>query len=291
MEHKSMQSHTNKYEQAKRLRVQDNQKRLQALGLQNIAKSLTSLIESDKAKKKKKIPMDNSEKDGEDMPSSEFDDDAEQDYQEEAATKIPKMKQHTKYIAPMSMNRFANLAKKRCIAPNVSRANIFRISHAEGTTVFEANEAQDDAEADDIEDMDVNDVYEEQDSSEDDEDEDMDDLPNENDSENEDNELVDEELEVPEYEAEHEEHEVPEPENEAQHEVQQVGNEADESEKNKDNRQEKKMVQVTGKKSYARVREDLKASLRRDPSRMEMFESCFSKGGTTKMQKLQCNCK
>nr|XP_043612408.1 uncharacterized protein LOC122584259 [Erigeron canadensis] len=54
------------------------------------------------------------------------------------------------------------------------------------------------------------------------------------------------------------------------------------SEKNKDNRQEKKMVQVTGKKSYAQVREDLKASLGRDPSRMEMFESCFSKGGTTK---------
>nr|XP_043624521.1 uncharacterized protein LOC122596072 isoform X2 [Erigeron canadensis] len=52
--------------------------------------------------------------------------------------------------------------------------------------------------------------------------------------------------------------------------------------KNKDNRQEKKMVQVTGKKSYARVREELKTSLGRDPSRLEMFESCFSKGGTTK---------
>ncbi|KAF5755411.1 putative transposase, Ptta/En/Spm, plant [Helianthus annuus] len=42
------------------------------------------------------------------------------------------------------------------------------------------------------------------------------------------------------------------------------------------------MVQVTGKKSYARVREELKASKGQDPSRLEMFRACFSKDGTTK---------
>ncbi|XP_021999655.2 uncharacterized protein LOC110896998 [Helianthus annuus] len=54
------------------------------------------------------------------------------------------------------------------------------------------------------------------------------------------------------------------------------------SEKTKANRAKKKMVQVTGKKSYARVREELKASKGQDPSRLEMFRACFSKDGTTK---------
>ncbi|KAI3673236.1 hypothetical protein L6452_39353 [Arctium lappa] len=45
----------------------------------------------------------------------------------------------------------------------------------------------------------------------------------------------------------------------------------------------KKMMQITGKRSYARVREELKESLSgREPSRMEMFVACFSKNGTTK---------
>nr|XP_043639217.1 glutamic acid-rich protein-like [Erigeron canadensis] len=189
--------------------------------------------------------MDNSEKDGEDMPGSEFDDDVEQDYQEEAATKIPKMKGQVIDIRkginsnvqefdngdrrigqlidtnPTKQNKSkekvtkAELIKKNLDhstsvtrhRANVAKRKLFAIDNDDEyeerdlrfDAVFEANEAQDDAEADDIEDMDVNDVYEEQDSSEDDEDEDMDDLPNENDSENEDNELVDEELEVPEY--------------------------------------------------------------------------------------------
>lgn len=69
------------------------------------------------------------------------------------------------------------------------------------------------------------------------------------------------------------------------------------------------MVQITGKKSYARVREELKvialdfaivnvacqypslilifllfiqASLGKDPSRMDMFDECFCKDGNTK---------
>nr|XP_043633174.1 uncharacterized protein LOC122604348 [Erigeron canadensis] len=54
------------------------------------------------------------------------------------------------------------------------------------------------------------------------------------------------------------------------------------SEKNKANREKRKMVQVTGKKSYARVREDLKNSLGHEPSRFEMFHKCFSKDGKTK---------
>ncbi|MFS7903061.1 hypothetical protein Hanom_Chr01g00019561 [Helianthus anomalus] len=37
------------------------------------------------------------------------------------------------------------------------------------------------------------------------------------------------------------------------------------------------MVQVTGKESYARVREELKGQ---DPSRLKMFRACFSKDGT-----------
>ncbi|KAJ9557918.1 hypothetical protein OSB04_012532 [Centaurea solstitialis] len=55
------------------------------------------------------------------------------------------------------------------------------------------------------------------------------------------------------------------------------------SERNKNSRGYKKMVQVTGKKSFARVREELKESLSgREPSRMELFVACFSKDGTTK---------
>ncbi|KAI3678092.1 hypothetical protein L6452_37373 [Arctium lappa] len=55
------------------------------------------------------------------------------------------------------------------------------------------------------------------------------------------------------------------------------------SERNKTNRAYKKMMQITGKRSYDRVREELKESLSgREPSRMEMFVACFSKNGTTK---------
>ncbi|PWA67365.1 transposase, Ptta/En/Spm [Artemisia annua] len=54
------------------------------------------------------------------------------------------------------------------------------------------------------------------------------------------------------------------------------------SEKNKANREKKKMIQRTGKKSYARVREELKTSLGQDPSRVDLFSACFSKDGNTK---------
>lgn len=83
------------------------------------------------------------------------------------------------------------------------------------------------------------------------------------------------------------------------------------SDKYKSNRALKKMVQLTGKKSYARVREELQvillnsiiyvlflldfhiflwfnifllhqATLGRTPSRVDMFRKCFSRNGNTK---------
>ncbi|GKA15077.1 eukaryotic translation initiation factor 5B [Tanacetum coccineum] len=53
------------------------------------------------------------------------------------------------------------------------------------------------------------------------------------------------------------------------------------SDKNKANRAKKKMMQVTGKKSYAQVREKLKVILGREPTRKELFRACFSKDGIT----------
>ncbi|KAF5766059.1 putative transposase, Ptta/En/Spm, plant [Helianthus annuus] len=53
------------------------------------------------------------------------------------------------------------------------------------------------------------------------------------------------------------------------------------------NRAKKKMVQVTGKKSYARVREELKASKGQDPSRLEMFRAYYPKMELPKIWKLQ----
>ncbi|GKA20105.1 transposase, Ptta/En/Spm, partial [Tanacetum coccineum] len=52
----------NDYERSKMLRVQENQERLRQLGVKNIAKSFTSLVEGDKIKKRKKktVANDNS---------------------------------------------------------------------------------------------------------------------------------------------------------------------------------------------------------------------------------------
>ncbi|XP_071713068.1 uncharacterized protein [Rutidosis leptorrhynchoides] len=56
------------------------------------------------------------------------------------------------------------------------------------------------------------------------------------------------------------------------------------SSKNKANRAKKKMVQLTGKKSYARIRAEIKAKEGKSPTRMDMFRRCFSRGGNTKSQ-------
>ncbi|KAK2996168.1 hypothetical protein RJ639_029522, partial [Escallonia herrerae] len=49
------------------------------------------------------------------------------------------------------------------------------------------------------------------------------------------------------------------------------------SEKNKANQNQKKLVQTTGKESYALVRERKRAELGHEPSRMDMFIECHSK--------------
>lgn len=108
----------NEYERIKLLRVQENQQRLQELGIKSIANSLTSLAESQKRKKQKKQALA-SDKDREYVP--EFDINSEEDNEEEVSAHVvvPK-KRRPQYIAPMSMNKYANLAKQRVIAPNVT---------------------------------------------------------------------------------------------------------------------------------------------------------------------------
>ncbi|KAF5813509.1 hypothetical protein HanXRQr2_Chr03g0099301 [Helianthus annuus] len=143
MEDKSMQGQSSKrrmnaYERSRMSRIQENQKKLQALGVKNIAKSLTSLAESDKTKKKKNKSMDTSKKDidVEYMPGSDID--VEQDYQE-AATKISKKKQRPIYIAPQSLKRYTNLAQKRFIAPTVSCVLTSSESHMQKGQVIDTS--------------------------------------------------------------------------------------------------------------------------------------------------------
>ncbi|XP_071728766.1 uncharacterized protein [Rutidosis leptorrhynchoides] len=54
------------------------------------------------------------------------------------------------------------------------------------------------------------------------------------------------------------------------------------STKNNANRAKKEMVQLTGKKSYARICAEIKAKEGKPPTRMAMFRRCFSRGGNTK---------
>ncbi|XP_071727432.1 uncharacterized protein [Rutidosis leptorrhynchoides] len=48
--------------------------------------------------------------------------------------------------------------------------------------------------------------------------------------------------------------------------------------RNKDNRARKKLSQMTGKKSFARIREELKVKLGREPTRVDMFKKCYKIG-------------
>ena len=80
----------NDYEIVRRSRILENQQRLKALGVKNLAKSFTSLVESDKPKKKKKKPTDTSEKDADYMSGSDFDRNVEDDSPQEAATQTNK---------------------------------------------------------------------------------------------------------------------------------------------------------------------------------------------------------
>ncbi|MFS7889331.1 hypothetical protein Hanom_Chr00s000003g01605711 [Helianthus anomalus] len=126
----------NPYEKSRMPRIQENQKKLQDLGLENIAKSLRSLAESDKTKKKKKKSIDTSEKDLDVAYISGSDVDVEHDYQE-AATKISKKKQRPTYIAPQSLKRYTNLAHKRFIASTVSRVLTSSESHMQKEQVID----------------------------------------------------------------------------------------------------------------------------------------------------------
>ncbi|XP_071739815.1 uncharacterized protein [Rutidosis leptorrhynchoides] len=50
------------------------------------------------------------------------------------------------------------------------------------------------------------------------------------------------------------------------------------TDKNKANRANKKLTQVTGKKSFARIREEHKTSFGREPTRVDKFKKCFTNG-------------
>ncbi|PWA67428.1 transposase, Ptta/En/Spm [Artemisia annua] len=101
------------------LRVQENQQRLRELGVKNIADSLTSLAVAENTKKRKKKAKVTNYKDIEYNPEESSD--TEENYQEVAThVTAPKKIHRRQYIAPMSMNRYANLSKQRVCAPNIS---------------------------------------------------------------------------------------------------------------------------------------------------------------------------
>ncbi|XP_071687843.1 uncharacterized protein [Rutidosis leptorrhynchoides] len=50
------------------------------------------------------------------------------------------------------------------------------------------------------------------------------------------------------------------------------------TDKNKANSANKKLTQVSGKKSFVRIREELKMSFGREPTRVDMFKKCFTNG-------------
>ncbi|XP_042751412.1 uncharacterized protein LOC111921034 isoform X1 [Lactuca sativa] len=116
----SAQKEMNDYEKNRLLRIKENQARLKDLGVKSIANSLTSLVESQKPKKKQVKPTYIGARDSDYIP--DLGDDNDGDYHEVAKSVQVSKKQHRpQYIAPMSMNRLANLTRqRRVIAPNVS---------------------------------------------------------------------------------------------------------------------------------------------------------------------------
>ncbi|KAI3701113.1 hypothetical protein L2E82_45757 [Cichorium intybus] len=71
------QRQMNDYEKNRLLRVQENQARLRDLGVKSIAKSLTSLVESQKIRKKKVKPTYTSARDVDYIPDLDDDNDGE----------------------------------------------------------------------------------------------------------------------------------------------------------------------------------------------------------------------
>lgn len=83
----SAQRQMNDYERSRMLRVQENKQKLLELGVKNITKSLTSLVESQNTKKKKnKKKFVTNEKVVE--YNSDLGDDNEENYEEEVARSI-----------------------------------------------------------------------------------------------------------------------------------------------------------------------------------------------------------
>lgn len=102
----------NDYEKSRMLRVQENQARLREMGFKNIVRSLTSLAESKKEKKKKKKQVVSNARDADYIP--DFGDvDGDENYEEKFtnSVKVRKKQHRAQYIAPMSINKYANLAK------------------------------------------------------------------------------------------------------------------------------------------------------------------------------------
>ncbi|KAD4982497.1 hypothetical protein E3N88_19168 [Mikania micrantha] len=127
----------NNYEKARLLRVQENKERLRELGVKSVAKSLTSLVESKKKKKKKVNPTYFNMRD--DNFSHEMSDDSDKDNPEVAThVQIAKKQHRQRYIAPKSMTKIANMAKqRRVIAPNALDSNVIKDHHSKATITMD----------------------------------------------------------------------------------------------------------------------------------------------------------
>ncbi|MFS7903625.1 hypothetical protein Hanom_Chr01g00026241 [Helianthus anomalus] len=117
-QNQSAQRQITDYEREKLLRVEENNKKLEAMGLKRIA---NSLVDSQMKKKKVKPPYNNV-RDVDYIPDNG--DDSEEDHQEvNKSVKVSKKQHLPQYIAPLSMNRIANLARKnRMTASKASKA-------------------------------------------------------------------------------------------------------------------------------------------------------------------------
>ncbi|KAL8262621.1 hypothetical protein R6Q59_023970 [Mikania micrantha] len=117
-QNQSAQRQVNDYEKIRLLRIEENKKKnYKNWGVKRIANSLTSLVDSQKIKKIVK-PINTKANDVDYIPV--MGDHSDGDHQQVATRS--KKKHHPRYIAPLSMNKFANIAKKhRVIGPKVSQ--------------------------------------------------------------------------------------------------------------------------------------------------------------------------
>ncbi|MFS8015880.1 hypothetical protein Hanom_Chr15g01361911 [Helianthus anomalus] len=125
-QNQGVQIQSNEYLKARQLRIQENEKIMQDLGLKKIASSLTNLSGSQKMKNKKVKPTYHDVRDPNYIPGNS--DDSEDEYQEfDTNVEVSKKKHCPQYIAPMSLNKIAKLARQhRVIAPKVSDSNTIK---------------------------------------------------------------------------------------------------------------------------------------------------------------------